>query len=256
MDHRQGVRDGRHTRCHGLRDAADEILEEEGRVCGTAASLGVELHGEPRPHAMDDALVGPVVCVDHQRHPVTRQRVAVHCETVVLGRDVAACRAKVNARLVHAAVAKLHLVSLRACSKRQDLVPEANAKDRCGRPSLHDCAHMLYRLQALQGVARPVAQEQTIEGVLREVVVPWYHGDLDTQHVHKVADDVILDAAVHGQDVYEVASRLSLHSLVRCRTGCVSRAVRQLTQRWWQEDLRLPSRDLRGEVQGVRVLEL
>ena len=45
---------------------------------------------------------------------------------MVLRRDVAAQRAQVDARLVHAAVAELHLVRLRARRVAQDLVAQAD----------------------------------------------------------------------------------------------------------------------------------
>ena len=56
--------------------------------------------------------------------------------------------------------------------------------------------HMLHGLGTLRGVARPVAQEQAVEGILGEVVVPGHHGDAQPHLVHKVPDDVVLDATL------------------------------------------------------------
>ena len=84
----------------------------------TTARLWVELHGKKGLGLVHDALVAVVIRVGEERFPVGRQRGLVHSEAVVLGRDVAAGRAHVDARLVHTAVAKLHLVRLGTCCQR------------------------------------------------------------------------------------------------------------------------------------------
>lgn len=61
----------------------DEAFEEEGRVHGSASSLGVELHGGPRLGLVDNALVSVVVGVTEQGLPPIRKRGGVHSEPVV-----------------------------------------------------------------------------------------------------------------------------------------------------------------------------
>eukprot|EP00438_Fugacium_kawagutii_P016910 Skav236267 [mRNA] locus=scaffold2289:27277:29020:- [translate_table: standard] len=60
---------------------------------------------------------------------------------------------------------------------------------------------MFHRLGALHGVSWAIAEEQPIEVILGEVVVPRHHCDTKPQLVHEVPDDVVLDTAVYGQDV-------------------------------------------------------
>ena len=54
----------------------------------------------------------------------------VHREAVVLGRDVAAARSHVDARLVARPVAELHLVRLGPRREGEELVAEADPEDR------------------------------------------------------------------------------------------------------------------------------
>mmetsp|Transcript_72066 Transcript_72066/g.203447 ORF Transcript_72066/g.203447 Transcript_72066/m.203447 type:complete len:1095 (-) Transcript_72066:280-3564(-) len=72
--HRQRIRDGRDARAHGLHDAPNKVVEEEGGIRGATACLWVELHGEPRAGLVDDAFVAAVVGVDHERRPIRKQR--------------------------------------------------------------------------------------------------------------------------------------------------------------------------------------
>mmetsp|Transcript_157545 Transcript_157545/g.502055 ORF Transcript_157545/g.502055 Transcript_157545/m.502055 type:complete len:252 (+) Transcript_157545:1049-1804(+) len=72
--HRQRIRDGRDARAHGLHDAPNKVVEEEGGIRGATASLWVKLHGEPRAGLVDDAFVAAVVGVDHEGRPIHRQR--------------------------------------------------------------------------------------------------------------------------------------------------------------------------------------
>ena len=85
-----------------------------------SAHLRVELHREPGPRAVDDALVRPIVGIHHQRHPALGQAPLVHGIAMVLRGDVAALRAQVHHGLVHAPVAELHLVGAGARRQRQD----------------------------------------------------------------------------------------------------------------------------------------
>mmetsp|Transcript_26885 Transcript_26885/g.61268 ORF Transcript_26885/g.61268 Transcript_26885/m.61268 type:complete len:242 (+) Transcript_26885:3467-4192(+) len=205
VDPGQRVRNSRDASGQGLRDAADEVGEQEAGIGRPSARLRVELDREPRPHAVNDALVAPIVGIHHEGHPLVGQRVGVHGEAVILRRDVAASCAQVDARLVHAAVAEFHLVGLRAGRQGEDLVAKADAEDRSGRPALHHRTHVLHGLHALGRVAGPVAEEEAVECVLGEVVVPRHYRDLHAQHIHEVADNVVLNSAINGEDVDGVA---------------------------------------------------
>ena len=101
----------------------------KGEACKAFPGLGVELDGEPGPRAVDDAFVGAVVCIHHQRHPAAGKGLGVHGEAVILSRDVAALRAEVHDGLVHPTVPELHLEGLRPSRQGQDLVAQADAED-------------------------------------------------------------------------------------------------------------------------------
>mmetsp|Transcript_39013 Transcript_39013/g.93591 ORF Transcript_39013/g.93591 Transcript_39013/m.93591 type:complete len:220 (-) Transcript_39013:606-1265(-) len=176
-------------------------MKEESGVGRPAAGLRVELDREPRPPAVDDALITPIIRVDHQRHPVCGQRVAVHGKAMVLRRDVATGGAKVHARLVHATIAKPHLVRLRAGGQGEDLIAEADAKDRGCCPTLHHCADVLDGRCALCWITGAIAEEEAVECVLSEVIVPRYDSHLYAEHIHQVANDVVLDSAVNGKNM-------------------------------------------------------
>mmetsp|Transcript_53709 Transcript_53709/g.150013 ORF Transcript_53709/g.150013 Transcript_53709/m.150013 type:complete len:345 (-) Transcript_53709:314-1348(-) len=200
MSDGQGVRDGGH-RLHGrVRNVPDEVPEQECGVSRAPARLRVELYRKPWAKGVDDALVRAVVCVDHQRHPAVCQRRVVDGKAVVLRSDVAARGAHVHAGLVHAAVAELHLVGLGPRREPEDLVAQADAEDGQGRSAKHHLTDVSDRYLALQRIARPVAQEEAVKLVLREIVVPGHHDELDPKALYKIPDDVVLHAAVHGED--------------------------------------------------------
>jgi len=206
-DGRQRIGDRGHARALGLGDVADEVPEEECRVRGAAACLWVELHREPRPYAVDDAFVASIIRIHHEGHPTCRQGGAVDSKTVVLRCDVAFGSAQVNNRLVHPAIPKLHFVGGRAGCQSEDLVPKANSEYwRCGT-FLHQRAHMADRLLTHCGITRPIAQEEAVELVLSEIVVPWNHCDIDAQHVHQVTEDVVLHTQINCKNMYAGTGR-------------------------------------------------
>mmetsp|Transcript_103902 Transcript_103902/g.294059 ORF Transcript_103902/g.294059 Transcript_103902/m.294059 type:complete len:443 (+) Transcript_103902:4314-5642(+) len=246
MSDGQGVRDGGH-RLHGrVRNVPDEVPEQECGVSRAPARLRVELYRKPWAKGVDDALVRAVVCVDHQRHPAVCQRRVVDGKAVVLRSDVAARGAHVHAGLVHAAVPELHLVRRGPRRQPKDLVPQADAEDGQGRAPQHHLAHVPDGLLALQGVAGPVAQEEAVELVLREVVVPRHHREVDPKLDGQVSDDVVLHPAVH---CHYLGHRLGgLPNCLLWRRG-------RRGQRRRQEHLGLPARDGGGQVGLVRVRE-
>mmetsp|Transcript_39186 Transcript_39186/g.118419 ORF Transcript_39186/g.118419 Transcript_39186/m.118419 type:complete len:430 (-) Transcript_39186:480-1769(-) len=255
--HRQGVRDRGHARGGRLRDVPHEGVEEEGRVGGPAAGLRVELHGEPRAHPVDDALVAPVVGVHHQRHPVRRQGARVDGEPVVLRRDVAALRAQVHARLIHAAVAKLHLVRLAARREGQELIAQAYPEDGRRAGPRHHRPQALDRRLAVRRVAGAVAQEEPVEVLVPEVIIPGHDREFDPQDIYQVPDDVVFDAAVDRQDVHGASGdHLRAHGVLPAGGGVLRRAVAAAADRRRQEHLLLGAGHLRGQIREVRVFEL
>merc|ERR1711884_949633 len=110
---------------------------------------------------------------------------------MVLWCDVAAGGAHVDARLVHATVAELHLVRLGTSSKAQYLVAQADPKNWRPGSLLHQSANVTDESHALLRVAWPVTQKEAVELFLSEIVVPWDHREFHAAHVHQVSDDVV-----------------------------------------------------------------
>eukprot|EP00964_Phaeocystis_antarctica_P055102 scaffold32398_cov63-Phaeocystis_antarctica.AAC.3 len=127
---------------------------------------------------------------------------------MVLRGDVAAVGARVDARLVGATVAVLHLVRLAAGGEREQLVAEADAEDRLAGLAavrrVEDGLELLDGLFALGRVTRAVAHKEAVVLLLGDVVVPRHEQQLDALG-HEVADDVGLDAAVDGHDAHALA---------------------------------------------------
>ena len=181
----------------------EERLEEERRVHRPAGGLGVELHREDLFRDVDDALIGHVVGVHEHGLPARGQGVRIDGVPVVLRRNVAPGRAQVDAGLVHAAVAVLHLVRLGARGEGEDLVPEADAKDGLVL-SVDGPANGLDAGLRHGRVARTVGDEDAVPLELLRVglerVVVREEGEAHAE-VDEVADDIEFDAAVKGDDV-------------------------------------------------------
>mmetsp|Transcript_31908 Transcript_31908/g.60035 ORF Transcript_31908/g.60035 Transcript_31908/m.60035 type:complete len:317 (-) Transcript_31908:58-1008(-) len=136
---------------------------------------------------------------------------------MVLGGDVAAAGAEIHTRLVHAAIAKLHLVGVATSRQRQELMPEANSKDRQLRPLRHDFAETLHGCLALLGVTRTVGDEKPIASLLREVVVPRDNLESNPQVVDKVSHNVELHPAIDSHDKRRLAFFIRIRGLVQLR---------------------------------------
>mmetsp|Transcript_56273 Transcript_56273/g.101140 ORF Transcript_56273/g.101140 Transcript_56273/m.101140 type:complete len:315 (-) Transcript_56273:450-1394(-) len=214
-------------------DDVHELVEEEEGVDGTAAGLRVELDREPRLLLMSDTFIGGVVRICEQGRPAIWQARVIHCKAVVLRCNVAAARAQVHARLVHATVSELHLVSLGACSNGQQLVSQANAENRHCWPLLHHLAEDLHGGDALLRVARSVAEKQPVELLRGVVVVPGNNLDAALQVVQEEAQNVAFHAAVDAHDQRGWAVGIVIPG---------------------QVESRLSHRDLSDEVAQVRVL--
>mmetsp|Transcript_39184 Transcript_39184/g.118393 ORF Transcript_39184/g.118393 Transcript_39184/m.118393 type:complete len:208 (-) Transcript_39184:672-1295(-) len=174
------------------------VGEQKGGVRGATTRLRVKLHRQPRLDRVRYALVGAVIGVRVQWSPTVGQRCLVDSEAMVLGRDVAPPCAKVYTRLVDAAVAELHLVGLGTCGERKQLVAEANAEDGRRRPRVHHFADVIDRNLAVLRVSGPIADEETVELLRSEVVIPRHDLQSHAQVVDEETDDVVLHATIHG----------------------------------------------------------
>ena len=87
---------------------------------------------------------------------------------MVLRRDVAPRRPQIDAGLVHAAVAVLHLVGLRAGRQREQLVAEADPED--GDVLRDGPLQGLDRFFTLRGVAGAVGAEEAVPLEVRPVL--------------------------------------------------------------------------------------
>mmetsp|Transcript_53303 Transcript_53303/g.125259 ORF Transcript_53303/g.125259 Transcript_53303/m.125259 type:complete len:315 (-) Transcript_53303:5901-6845(-) len=185
----------------GLAHQADEAVEQVGDVMRAGAGFRVPLEAERRLVSAGDALQRAVEQADVSGAQVGRQRVGVHRETVVLAGDADAATVQVLDRMVGAVVAELHLEGLGARGQRQDLMPEADAKDRYA--GLDQLGGRLDRVVAGLRVTRAVGQEHAIRLQPEDFAgrrLGGHDGHLAAalgQH----AQDVVLDPEVVGHDV-------------------------------------------------------
>jgi hypothetical protein len=186
-------------------DGSNELVKEEGGVGGSASGLGVELGAKEGLVGVGNALVGLVVGVEEERLPVGGEGVGVDGETVVLGGDVAAGGTEIDAGLVHSAVSVLHLVGLGPGGERKELVAEADAEDGLGGLEGEGVLDGLHGGRAHAGVSGTVGKEESVPGEVRgvrlEVVVERHNGELDIVLPREIANDVVLHAAVVGDDL-------------------------------------------------------
>mmetsp|Transcript_20786 Transcript_20786/g.65249 ORF Transcript_20786/g.65249 Transcript_20786/m.65249 type:complete len:203 (-) Transcript_20786:595-1203(-) len=156
---------------------------------------------------------------------------------MILRGDVAARSARVDARLVGAAIAVLHLEGGASGGEREQLVAEADAKDGLLMPpgiAPEHLAQMLNCRLAPGGVAWSVGDEEAIKLLLIEVIVPRHQQQLHALG-HEIADDVGLDSTVHRHDAHPLPQPANPRGRVR------------------DEELRLLGADLRDQVHMVRV---
>ena len=141
----------------------------------------MKLHGEEGLKFVNNTFVGHIVRVGEERLPAVGERVVVDGETMILGRNVALGRPQVDAGLVHAAVAVLHLVRLGARSESEKLVAEADAEDGLGIFLGEHLFDLLDCGSCHLGISRPVGDEQSIVLALLgiDVVVEGHNDELD-----------------------------------------------------------------------------
>ena len=118
---------------------------------------------------------------------------------MILGCDEAMLRTDHAHWLIVAPVSVLQFVDGGTASLCQKLVAHADAADRTVAGKRF--ADVLYGSVAGIGVARTVAEEETVVVQVVEVVVP---RDADDHEVplQKAADDVVLDAAVEEHNLF------------------------------------------------------
>ena len=163
--------------------------------------FGVVLDAERRIFLVADALDRVIVQVGVRHFQVVWQRVAINRESVVLGRDFDLAGLVVHDRLVGTAVPELELVRLGATRQRQELVAEADAKDR------------LFAKQSADGflgvsdrfrIAGAVGEEDAVRIQGQNFVSGCRAGqDRDAAaHIEQVPGDVVLHAEIEGHDVW------------------------------------------------------
>mmetsp|Transcript_50102 Transcript_50102/g.98680 ORF Transcript_50102/g.98680 Transcript_50102/m.98680 type:complete len:237 (+) Transcript_50102:6050-6760(+) len=172
---------------------------------------------------MDDSFVRLVVGVHEELHPPGGKRIRVDSITVVLGCDVALGGTAIDHGLVHSSVPVLHLEGLGTSSQSHQLVPQTNTEDR-----FSPCHHFLDVLDgrlAVRGVAGAVGEEQTVELLITERIVPRHDLQLDVvrEVVDEVPDDVILHPAVNGHNG-DLLRGLEVPRLVDEFRGCAVNA--------------------------------
>jgi len=90
----------------------------------------MELHRKDRAISMPHSLVGAIVRIKEPGFSFRRQRLLVYSETMVLRRNKATFGSHLNAGLVLAAMTVLQLEGIGAGSQCQQLMSEADSKDR------------------------------------------------------------------------------------------------------------------------------
>ncbi|GKT45601.1 LOW QUALITY PROTEIN: uncharacterized protein ColSpa_05782 [Colletotrichum spaethianum] len=152
-------------------DGADEDIEEVLGVARSRCALGVELHTEVGLRQVGNTLVAAVVGVHEELPPVGSQGLGVDGEAVVLGGDVALSGDHARARDVVASVAELHLLGLGPRGAGEQLVAQANTKDR-GLGLVHGSLDVLDGGLEHGRVTRAVGEEETVvllAGLLHQV---------------------------------------------------------------------------------------
>src|ERR1700737_2816566 len=109
---------------------SDKALEQVMAVLRAGARLGVVLDGKYRLSEHPQPFVGLVEEREVGRRDEPRQGFGVADTTMVLTGDLAFARAQILHRVIGAAMAAGHLKGPAAERQRQQLVTEADAKDR------------------------------------------------------------------------------------------------------------------------------
>lgn len=185
-----------------LPDALNVLVEQVGRVEGSALGFRVELGTEDGAGVVDQTLVGLVVQVGEVLPPVLRQGSRVDSITVVLGGDVALAGGEVKGRDVVCTVSVLQLERLSTGGESNELMTHANTHNG-DLGALEQFAEVVHGGSAVGRVTGAVGDEDTIEVVsdLVDGVVEGEAGNTGSTG-DETAEDVLLDTAINQSNVH------------------------------------------------------
>lgn len=142
----------------------------------------MELYTEERAAHMPDTLIAAIVCVDEKFLPALWESRGIDSVTVILGGDVALARQHAGTGDVVTAVTELHLERLGTNGTSNQLVAQANTKDRSSG-LLQGLGQIVHSFREHRWVTRTVRHKQTVvvlAGKLGEIVVPRHNENLNT----------------------------------------------------------------------------
>src|SRR5262249_40100219 len=137
-----------------------KLIKQVLGVHRTRTSLRMELNAAERFGFVPNAFVGAIVGVGKPRKPPARQRAFIDRKAMVLTRNEAAVGSMQNTRLVLAPVAIFQLVSLGSGGEGEDLVPQADSKDRLA--PLEQLAHVRHRRSAHPRISRSIGNDDAV----------------------------------------------------------------------------------------------
>ena len=193
-----------------LLDVLNVLVEQVGRVEGSALGFRVELGAEDGTRVVNETLVGLVVQVGEVLPPLAGESGGVNCVSVVLRGDVALASAQVESWDVVGTVTVLELDGLSTSSKGDQLVTHADTHDGNLR-GLEQLAEVVHGLCAVGWVTWAIRDEDTVEvvGDLLDGVVVREAGNAGTTR-DKGAKDVLLNTAVNQSNVHVTERRADM----------------------------------------------
>lgn len=162
--------------------------------------LWVVLHRQKRHVLVNESFECLIVEADMSGDATgSLQRLRIHRETVILRRDLHPSREQIAHRVIRSAVAELEFERLGSQRKRQQLVPQANAKD------WHSTAKPLEQIDRIVNrgrIARTIRDENAIRPLVKNLGSG--NGGRDHPHptacVRQIPQNVSLHSAVDGND--------------------------------------------------------
>ena len=148
---------------------------------------------------MTDAFVRSIVHIDEKRFPILRQRIVVHCISMILRGNETTFRPYHAHRLVMAAVSVFQFVYFSSSGFGKQLIAHADAEDR-ELLILHRLTDVLNGSITVVGIAGTIVDKQSVELQPVEIIVP---GNADDFHPpsQQTADDVSLHTAIHKDNL-------------------------------------------------------
>src|SRR5271163_326534 len=122
------------------------------RVMRPWRSLGMILHAEQRQVPVSQPFQSRVIQIDvSQLNFALRQRIRIHREVMVVSRDLNLAGLQLLHRVVPTMMSKLQLESFPAQRDADELMSQANAKDR---HSPHESPNAVHRISTRFGISR------------------------------------------------------------------------------------------------------